>query len=230
VLMLADQSGALAHELSQPLAAILANAQAARRLLDQETPDLAEVRAILDEVIGSDRRAAAVIHRLRDLLRKKSAVVQPLDVNEVAREVIDLAHSDLLLRRVRVTMTLALEIPPVMGDRVLLQQVILNLVLNACDAMGAIDPVERELTLTTTSADGFVEIAVADRGAGIPEDQLNSVFEPFVTYRPQGLGLGLTISRSIVLAHRGRIQAENNRDRGATFRCFLPVASNQAEL
>ena len=225
VLMLAEQSGALAHELSQPLAAILSNAQAARRLLDEDRPDIDELRATLDDVIRNDKRAGAVIQRLRELLKKSSTVLQPLDVNEVAREVLDLIHSDLLMRRVRVTTSLPPTVPTVLGDRVQLQQVILNLVINACDAMSTVDPADRENSLTTKSVDGFAEIAVTDRGAGIPDGKLDSVFEPFVTYRPQGLGLGLTISRSIVVAHRGRIKAENNPDRGATFRCFLPAAS-----
>ena len=225
VLMLAEQSGALAHELSQPLAAILTNAQAARRLLDQDPLDLDELRAALDDVIKNDKRAGAVIHRLRELLKKSSTVLQPVDLNEVTREVLDLTHSDLLLRRMPITTALSPEIPPVLGDRVQLQQVILNLVFNACDAMSTVEPAERELTLTTAADERFVQIAVADRGVGIPDGQLDSVFDPFVTHRPQGLGLGLTISRSIVLAHRGRIQAENNPGRGATFRCFLPVAN-----
>jgi C4-dicarboxylate-specific signal transduction histidine kinase len=227
VMILAEQSGALAHELSQPLAAILTNAQAARRLLDQSPLDLEELRAALDDVIKNDKRAGTVIHRLRELLKKSNAVLQPVDLNEVTREVLDLTHSDLLLRRMPIKTSLSPVLPPVLGDRVQLQQVILNLVLNACDAMSAIEPAEREITLTTVVDDGFVEIAVADRGVGIPDDLLDSVFEPFVTHRAQGLGLGLTISRSIVLAHRGRIQAENNADRGATFRCFLPVANGQ---
>jgi PAS domain S-box-containing protein len=227
VLILAEQSGALAHELSQPLAAILTNAQAARRLLDQRPLDLDELRATLDDVIKNDKRAGAVIHRLRELLKKSNTVLQPLDLNEVTREVLDLTHSDLLLRRMRITTALSPAIPAVLGDRVQLQQVILNLVLNACDAMSTVEPAERELALTTVVEGDCVQIAIADRGVGIPDGQLDSVFDPFVTYRPQGLGLGLAISRSIVLAHGGRIRAENNADHGATFRCFLPVANGQ---
>ena len=115
-----------------------------------------------------------------------------------------------------------------LGDRIQLQQVILNLVLNACDAMSTVEPAKRELTLTTAADAECVQLAIADRGVGIPDGELDSVFDPFVTHRPQGLGLGLAISRSIVLAHRGRIQAENNADRGATFRCFLPLADARA--
>jgi PAS domain S-box-containing protein len=226
VLILAEQSGALAHELSQPLAAILSNAQAARRLLEQNPLDLDELRAALDDVIRNDRRAGAVIHRLRELLKKNATVLQPLDVNEITLEALDLTRSDLLLRRVPITTGLSTGIPSVLGDRIQLQQVILNLVLNACDAMSTVEPAEREIRLTTVADDSFVQIAIADRGVGIPEDQLDSVFEPFVTHRTQGLGLGLAISRSIVQAHRGRIEAENNADGpGATFRCFFPVAA-----
>jgi PAS domain S-box-containing protein len=230
VLILAEQSGALAHELSQPLAAILANAQAARHLLDRTPLDLDELRETLDDVIKSDKRAGMVIHRLRELLKKSSAVLQPLDLNEVTREVLDLTHSDLLLRRMPITTALSPGIPPVLGDRVQLQQVILNLLINACDAMSSVDPAERELKLTTVADDECVQIAISDRGVGIPEGALDSVFDPFVTHRADGLGLGLAISRSIVVAHRGRIQAENNADRGATFRCFLPLASGAIDV
>ena len=169
VLILAEQSGALAHELSQPLAAILANAQAARRLLDRSPPDLGELRATLDDVIKSGKRAGAVIQRLRELLKKSNTVLQPLDLNEVTREVLDLTRSDLLLRRMPITTALSPGIPPVLGDRVQLQQVILNLVLNACDAMSTVEPAERELTLTTVADDECVQIAIADRGVGIPD-------------------------------------------------------------
>jgi PAS domain S-box-containing protein len=224
VLLLGELSGALAHELSQPLTAILTNAQAARRFLEHTPVDLPEVRATLDDIIRNDQRAGAVIDRLRTLLKKGDNLLQLLNLNDVTREVLDLTHSDLLARRVSVTTLLASDIPSVLGDRVQLQQVILNLVLNACDAMTEIDPVERRLTLATFADNEFVQVSVSDRGVGIPNDQLMTIFEPFVTFREQGLGLGLAISRSIVLAHRGQILAENNTDRGATFRCFLPVA------
>jgi C4-dicarboxylate-specific signal transduction histidine kinase len=228
VAMLGELSGALAHELSQPLAAVLSNAQAARRLLDGRPLDIDELRATLDDIIRSDRRAAAVIDRLRALLRKGEPTLQPVDLNEVAREVLDLAYGELMSRRISVRSSLPPTIPLVLGDRIQLQQVVLNLVLNACDAMNGTHATERHLELSTTADEGFVEIVVSDRGSGIPDGQLERVFEPFVTFREQGLGLGLAISRSIVTAHGGSIRAENKADGGARFRCHLPVASTQA--
>jgi PAS domain S-box-containing protein len=223
VAMLGELSGALAHELSQPLTAVLSNAQAARRLLDQDPLDVGQLRAAVDDIIRSDRRAGAVIDRLRALLRKDETVRQPLDVNDIAREVIDLAYGELASRRVTVTTALTPRIPAVRGDRVQLQQVLLNLVLNACDAMNGTQASRRRVGISTTADQRFVELRVTDCGPGIPDGQLERVFEPFVTFREQGLGLGLAISRSIVTAHGGSIGAENNPDGGATFRCRLPV-------
>jgi Signal transduction histidine kinase regulating C4-dicarboxylate transport system len=141
---------------------------------------------------------------------------------------IDLAYGELTSRRVTVKSALTPTIPPVLGDRVQLQQVVLNLVLNACDAMNATHTSVRQLARSATADDGFVELAVSDRGPGIPDGQLERVFEPFVTFREDGLGPGLSSSRSIVTAHGGSIRAENNADGGATFRCLLPVGSAEA--
>jgi PAS domain S-box-containing protein len=223
VATLGELSGAIAHELSQPMSAVLINAYAAQRLLTQEPPDLAETRAAIDDIISNDKRAGAVIERLRTLLKKGHVVFEALDLNEVARDVLELTRSDFLARRISVTTHMAPALPPIDGDRVQLQQVLLNLVLNACESMNANDLDERRLTVTTTASNGFVRIAISDRGVGLPEDKRAAVFEPFVTFREQGLGLGLAISRSIVLTHGGQIMAENNPDRGATFTCLIPV-------
>jgi PAS domain S-box-containing protein len=224
VATLGELTGALAHELSQPLTAVRANAQAAWHLLGREPLDRMELCAALDDIIRNNRRAGAVIDRLRALLRKESTAFQPVDVNDVVRDVIDLAHSEIVSRRIRLTSRLAPAMPVVQGDRIQLQQVLLNLVLNACDAMSEAGSSQRQLVLTTALTDGFVQLAVSDGGPGIPESQLERVFEPFVTFRQQGLGLGLAISRSIVTDHGGSISAENNPGGGATFRCLLPVA------
>jgi two-component system, LuxR family, sensor kinase FixL len=225
VAMLGEMSGALAHELSQPLTAVLMNAKAARNLLDRQPLDVEQLRGALDDIIRNDKRAGAVIDRLRSLLKKGDSVLQPLDVNEVAREVLELAYGELMSRRITVTTTLSPETPLVLGDRVQLQQVLLNLVLNACDAMSSTPPAQRQLALSTDKSDGVVHLALSDRGPGVPEGQLERVFEPFVTFREQGLGLGLAITRSIMTAHGGWIRAENNAEGGATFRCVLPIAS-----
>jgi PAS domain S-box-containing protein len=225
VATLGELSGALAHELSQPLTAVLTNAQAARRFLERHPLDVEQLRAALDDIIRNDKRAGTVIDRLRALLRKEETARQPVDIGDVVREVIDLAYGELMSRRVIVKSVLSPTIPAVLGDRVQLQQVVLNLVLNACDAMNNTQATKRHLRLSTRVDDGFVELAVSDRGSGIPDGQLERVFEPFVTFREHGLGLGLAISRSIVTAHGGSIRAENNADGGATFRCLLPVAA-----
>ena len=223
VATLVELSGTLAHELSQPLTAVLSNAQAARRLLDCDPPDMDQVRAALDDIIRNDKRAGSVIEHLRSLLRKGDSTRQPVDLNEVVRETLNLAVGELLSRRVTVTRALADAIPPVQADRVQLQQVVLNLVMNACDAMDGTPAAERRLVVATANGDGFVRLAVTDGGPGIPEGQLERVFEPFVTFRDRGLGLGLAISRSIVTDHGGSIRAENNPEGGATFHCALPV-------
>ena len=221
--MLGELSGSLAHELNQPLTAILSNAQAAQRFLAHDDVDLNEVRDILGDIVKQDKRAGEVIHRLRLLLKKSTVEHQPLDLNEVVSEVLKLVRNDLLNQRVTGQMELAPELPTIIGDRVQLEQVVLNLVMNACDAMDGTPAADRRLLVTTANGDGLVRLAVADHGGGIPEGQLERVFEPFVTFRDQGLGLGLAISRSIVTDHGGSIRAENNPGGGATFHCALPA-------
>jgi C4-dicarboxylate-specific signal transduction histidine kinase len=222
--MLGELSGTLAHELSQPLTAVLVNAQAARTVLNRDPLDTETLREMVDDIIKNNKRAGAVIDRLRALLKKADTTLQPLDINDVVREVLDLAYGELTSRRIVATSTLVQGMPLVRGDRVQLQQVVLNLVLNACDAMSSTSSAQRRLELTTSYDAGFVQLMVSDRGPGVPKDQLERVFEPFVTFREQGLGLGLAISRSIMVAHGGSIRAENDPDGGATFRCLLPIA------
>jgi len=225
VAALGELSGALAHELSQPLTAVLTNAQAARHFLDRQPLNVEQLRAALDDIIRNDKRAGAVIDRLRALLRKEETARQSVDVNETIREVLDIADGELTLRRITVQTDLAPELPTMIGDRVQVQQVVLNLVLNACDAIDSSDAANRQLSLSTRADGSSVEIVVSDRGPGIPAGQLERVFEPFVTFREQGLGLGLAITRSIVTAHGGTISAEDTAGGGATFRCVLPASA-----
>jgi PAS domain S-box-containing protein len=229
VALVGELSGALAHELNQPLAAILANARAARRMLDPGLFDPQELRAILDDIVADDRRAADVIRRVRALIRRDEAELQPVMLNDVVNDVLDLAHSDLVERMVAVTTEFAGQLPEIQADRVQLQQVVLNLIVNACDAMSQTPPHERRITITTADEGEVVHLAVSDRGTGIRSDAVENVFEPFVTSKENGLGLGLTICRSIVDAHGGRLYASNNDDRGATFHMVLPHGAPGAD-
>jgi two-component system, LuxR family, sensor kinase FixL len=230
VTILGELSGSLAHELNQPLAAILSNAQAALRFLAHENVNLNEVREILTDIVSEDKRAGEVIHRLRLLLKKGEGQHQPLDVNEVVLEVLKLVRSDLVNQGVTTHTELASDLPALSGDRVQLQQVLLNLVMNACDAMAAVGQGERQITLATeVTADGAVQISVADSGIGITPDKLEKVFEPFFTTKLQGMGLGLAVCRTIMSAHGGRLWATNNSPQGAIFHFTLPFATGASQ-
>jgi signal transduction histidine kinase len=224
VAMLGELSGALAHELRQPLASILSNAEAAKLLLARQPLDSAEMSAILQDIVGENRRAGKVIERLRALLRRGETRLQEMDSGELLREVLELARMELLSRHVVATVSVDSDLPPVTVDRVQLQQVVLNLVLNGCDAMSTTPPAERRLYLSARRAGpGEIHLSVRDHGTGIPPAMVERMFDPFVTSKPQGLGLGLSISRTIVSAHGGRLWAENNEERGATVHCLLPT-------
>jgi len=223
VAMLGELSGSLAHELNQPLAAILSNAQAGQRFLAQSPPQMERIPAILSDIVKSDHRARAVIERLRSLLKKEPAQHQRLDLNELIEESLRLMRSDLKNRDVEADLDLARGLPAVNGDRNQLQQVLLNLIINACDAMDAQTANRRLRLRTRLSKQGGVEVAVVDRGTGIAPADLERIFEPFVTTKAQGLGLGLSICRSIVEAHGGRLWATRNAERGATLHCELPA-------
>ncbi|WP_437840585.1 hybrid sensor histidine kinase/response regulator [Sorangium sp. So ce1153] len=221
---MSELAASLAHELSQPLAAILSNAQAAERLLAHAPPDIAEARAALADIMADDRRAGQVIQRMRAMLRKGELSAAALDLDELIRDVVRLMASAALLAGTTVRIELAPGLPRVRGDRIQLQQVLLNLLVNALDAVARRPPEARLVVVRTRRTDGGqVELSVADSGEGIPPADLERVFEPFFTSKPQGLGVGLAISRSIVEAHGGRLWAEHCPGEGATFRCALPV-------
>ena len=177
--------------------------------------------SILEDIAHDDRRAGEVIQRLRTFLRKGDVQPRPLDLNEVVSEVLDLVHSDMIHRMVTVDAQLTPALPAVIADRVQMQQVLLNLILNACEAMSATRRDNRRLTIFTTASELGVKLSLADQGPGIPPDKLDRVFEPFLTTKEHGLGLGLAICRSIVTAHGGRLWADNNEMGGATFHLQL---------
>lgn len=228
VALLGELSGALAHELNQPLAAILANANAASRMLAAGNDDTGELRAIIADIVADDKRAGAVIRRLRALIRRGEAELQPVALNEIVSDVLELARSDLIERRVSVEIDLTTLSTMVLADRVQLQQVMLNLIVNACDAMSSAPPPARCIEIGTSAGTEGVHLRVIDCGVGMSPDNLESVFEPFVSTKEHGLGLGLAICRSIVDAHGGRMWASNNQNGGATFHVLLPHARAQA--
>ncbi|HEV7476294.1 MAG TPA: MASE1 domain-containing protein [Burkholderiales bacterium] len=223
VAMLGQLAGGIAHELNQPLTVILSNAQAAQRFIASRNVDPEELADILRDIISADQRAGEVIRRLRPLFRRDEAQFEPLDANEVVQEVLGIVHGDLVMRGVEVVTQLAAALPPLEGDRVELQQVMLNLVLNACEAMSAGAREARRLTVRTRADEGGVQVSFADRGPGFAAEQYDRLFQPFFTTKAQGLGLGLSISRSIVIAHGGRLWGSSIQGEGASFHIFLPA-------
>ncbi len=223
-----ELTASLAHELNQPLTGILTNAQAARRFLDASPPDLVEVRSILTDIIEDDRRAGDVIQRLRELLRKGESRPCLLDFNAVIRDVARLVASDALIRNVTVALDLAPGPLLVSGDRVQLQQVILNLLLNAMEAVAEAPRHDRMVVVRAeASAGGTLQTTVRDTGSGLREGTEELIFEPFYTTKSGGMGMGLSIARSIVEAHGGHIRVVNNPTGGATVHLSLPRAGGQ---
>ncbi|WP_256702011.1 ATP-binding protein [Burkholderia sp. SRS-W-2-2016] len=222
---LGELAGSLAHELKQPLTAILFNAQAAKKFVDSENVNLVELREALEDIVSDNCRANDVIQKIRALVRKGDVELQLLDLGSVVRDIALLVHSDALTREVRTRFDIADNLALVCGDRVQLQQVVLNLLLNAFDAVKDCAPADRLVeTIVREEPDGHVRITVKDRGQGLTVDNMDKIFRPFFTTKPQGLGLGLSISRTIATAHQGRLWAENNDDRGASFHLTLPLS------
>ncbi len=219
---LGELSGALAHELNQPLAIILSNAQAAQALLSREPPDLAEVNEILTDIIGADGRARDVIKGLRSVLEGGKTLQQPVDLNQGIQEVLRLAQRDLADHEVRVKLDLARDLPLVLADRIQVQQVVLNLINNARDAMLELPEAERVIQIRSFVGAGLVHVTVVDQGPGLPSDA-ESLFRPFYSTKPQGLGVGLSICRKLVEVHGGRLWAEPASPRGALFHFTFPV-------
>ena len=224
VATLSALSGSLAHELNQPLTSILSNAQAGLRFMARDPPDVFELPAILANIVRADHRAGDIIWRLRTLLRRGEVVLQPVLVDECLDELLRLTSSDLIARAVSVLNVADRGLPRAMTDRVQLQQVLLNLIMNACDAMESIPRRDRKLTLTTGIVANELRIGILDCGVGLPED-IETLFQPFHTTKEGGLGMGLSICRMLVTAHGGRLWAERREESGAAFYVGLPVAN-----
>jgi two-component system sensor kinase FixL len=232
VTTLGELSGSLAHELNRPLGAILSNAQAAQRMLANGGIDIAEFREILNEIVSENKRAAEVIRRLRLWLQKGEVQQHSLRINMVVRDVLKLIRTDLISQNVSVNTELARDLPTVTGDPVQLQQVLVNLVVNACDAMADCDTRERRLRIRTGIENGgdAVIVSVTDRGGGIQVKEVEQIFEPFFTTKAKGMGLGLSVCRTLIAAHRGKLWATNNAERGATFHFTLPKDASAKEV
>ena len=219
-----ELSGTLAHELNQPLGAILGNAQALQRLLARDPADLDEIRAIVEDIVADDRRAGSIIERVRQLIRKGEREWARLDVPAVVERALRLINRDLADRQITLTTDFEAGLPAVWGDGTQLQQVVLNLVMNAVDAMADTPAADRALRVGVARADGGqVRVCVSDTGQGISEQVFDRVFEHFVTTKPQGIGLGLPICRTIIEGHGGRLWAANNAGAGASVHFALPV-------
>ena len=227
VATMGELAASIAHELNQPLAAITANAQAARRFLAMTPPDIAEIDDALGDIAGDAKRAANVIRNMRDLLRKGERREEIMDIGSLVEETVQMVSSDAIARNCSMTVKAERDVPLLSGDPIQLKQVILNLVVNAFDAISDGNGVQGAVAITTSSSNGWVEVSVSDNGPGLPVDLEKDCFAPFVTTKPEGLGMGLTISRSIVEAHGGELVADTNPEGGANLRILLPVHSGK---
>ena len=219
----------IAHEIKQPLFAIVSNAQTARKLLDRDHPDVEEVREALTDIANDGNRASTIIDRIRALVKKEHRPVGDLDLNQVARDAIAFSQPELRKRGVEIRTDLASDLPSVSGDPVELQQVILNLLLNGAQAMSDSETQTRHLALRTSAVNGSVQVAVKDHGVGADVDKVDRLFEPFFTTKPEGTGMGLAINRTIIDAHGGKIWAEKNEETGLTLYFRLPVVEDPSE-
>jgi C4-dicarboxylate-specific signal transduction histidine kinase len=220
-----ELSSSIAHELNQPLGAILTNAETAELILSSPSPDLEEIREILADIRRDDLRASEVIRRLRSFMRRTTFETRDIDLNQIMREVFDFLAMQASGRNVSLYLKPSPEALRVKGDPIQLQQEIINLIVNSMDAMAAIPYGRTVIGRAEMSSGKWAVISISDSGPGIPEDKLGEVFDPFFTTKEQGMGIGLSIARTIILAHRGRIWAENDAEGGAVFHVSLPLSA-----
>ena len=221
--MAGELTASIAHEINQPLGSILTNAETADAILKNTTPDVAELKDIVKDILRDDRRAAEVIRRMRSLLKKAPFELKTLDLNDLVRDSVEFLSTLAIGRRVELISVTKSDALPILGDRIQLQQVILNLVVNGIDAMEDTPTENRIIRIRTSRVKEFGELSVSDRGPGVPEVKLKEVFEPFYTSKAEGMGMGLSIARTIIEAHHGLIWAKNRDHGGASFRIRLPL-------
>jgi signal transduction histidine kinase len=228
VTTLGQLTASIAHEVNQPLAAIVTNGEACLRWLGRQPPEVDEVRGAVESMISDGRRASDVISGLRALSRKTDPQRARLDINGVIEDVVLLVQREVLNHRVVLRLELAPGVPPVLGDRVQLQQVIMNLVINGLQAMAAVTDRPRDLTIRSQRRDNEAVVEVRDSGVGIDPADMGRLFGAFFTTKGDGMGMGLSICRSIIEAHGGRIWASHNDGAGATFQFTVPLADETA--
>lgn len=219
-----ELTGSIAHEINQPLGAILSNAEAADLLLQQSPPQIDDVRCILADIRADDLRASKIVKQIRSLLAKAEQEMLPVSLNDLVTSTLQLSQGALRRNEVRIVTRLSPDCVPVLGDRTQLQQVLMNLLLNAMDAMAQVPAAQRELVITTRLEGGDMACDVMDRGVGLNDDDRHRLFESFYTTKPDGLGLGLTISRSIMDRHQGRISLARREGGGTSASFAVPVA------
>ena len=218
-----ELTASIAHEINQPLGSILTNAETAEAILKSPAPDIAELQDIVKDILQDDRRAAEVIRRMRSLLKKAPFELKKLDFNDLVHDSVEFLSSLAVGRKVELLSVTTPHPLPILGDRIQLQQVILNLVVNGIDAMRDTPGEDRIISIRASRVENFAQLSVSDRGPGIPEDKLKEVFEPFFTSKAEGMGMGLSIARTIIEAHHGLISAQNRDHGGASFRIRLPL-------
>jgi len=218
-----ELTASIAHEINQPLGAILANAETAEAILQSSNPDIAELNDIVKDILQDDRRASEVIRRMRSLLAKAPFELKRLDLNDLVGDTVGLLSALAVARKCELFTVTAAEALPILGDRIQLQQVILNLIVNGIDAMQDTTRENRIISIRTSRLEDFAELSVSDLGPGIPEEKLKEIFEPFFTSKAGGMGMGLSIARTIIEAHHGLILARNRDHGGASFRIKLPL-------
>ena len=229
VTTLGELTASIAHEVNQPLTAVCANAAAALRWLAAQPPNMEEARQTLSGIVADGRRASEIIKRIRGLVKKAPQQIEQLDINEAIREVIDLTRGEMRKTGVSLQTQLVADLPPVSGDRIQLQQVILNLIINAIEAMSGASGERRELLIgTEKNGSNEVLVVVRDSGPGLDAESFDRLFDAFYTTKPDGIGMGLAISRSIIAGHGGRLWATPNVPRGAIFQFTLPPHQESA--
>jgi two-component system sensor kinase FixL len=222
--MLGELAGTIAHELNQPLAAILSNSQVGHSMIKEGRPDIGEIGAILEDVAADAKRAGGIIHGMRAMFKKDAVMeLQPVDLNDAVTQVCGLLHSEIVVKKARIELDLEEALPLVMAGRVEIQQVLINLILNSLDAMKAAGCRDARIHISTCSASGGVILCVRDNGPGIPLEMKARLFEAFVTTKPGGLGLGLAISHGIIRRFEGDLSGDNPPGGGALFRVTLPA-------